>query len=147
FWTTFAATLNTSVAKLTQIVNSGTTATVTIQSPPGVVKPGDCPNAAIPACSDANADRVTVGGAIGQPALNGTYHFAILNSSIDANNVTTTTFTITTAGVANNTYNFSNESRLVVTYLGPTTSSGQSDLGGGDSEVTLGLWPADDDRG
>jgi hypothetical protein len=147
YWSTFGATVpSPSFAKLISIVNSGTTAKVTIQSPPppGLVKPGDCPNFAIPACADLNIDRITVAGALGQPALNGTYHFTNLNSSIDANYVTTTTFTITTAGVTNGTYNYSNESRLEVMYLGPTSSSGHSDLGGGDSEVTFGLWGVDD---
>ncbi|HTG61592.1 MAG TPA: hypothetical protein VMG63_19555, partial [Terriglobia bacterium] len=116
-----------------------------IESPAGLSKPGDCPNPGIPACSsDSNVDRVTVAGALGQPSLNGTYHFTNLSSSIDANNVTTTTFTIATSGVASGTYNFSNEPRLAVMYLGPTSSSGHSDLGGGDSEVTFGLWGADD---
>jgi hypothetical protein len=155
FWTTFGATLqSTSFAKLISIVNTGNTAVVTIQSPPGLVKPGDCPNPGIPACSDSNVDRVTVAGALGQDALNGTYHFTNPNSSTDANNVTTTTFTIATTNttptctsspcVANGTYNFSNESRLALVYAGPTSSSGHSDLGGADSEVTFGLWGADD---
>jgi hypothetical protein len=147
YWTSFAATLSsTAFAKLISVVNSGSAATVTLQSPPpsGPVKPGDCPNTSIPACNDSNVDRVTVAGALGQPALNGTYRFTNLNSSIDGNNVTTTTFTIATTGVANGTYNFGNESRLQLMYLGPTSSSGHSDLGGGDSMVTFGLWGADD---
>ena len=146
FWTTFGATLKSPLfAKLDSIVNTGNSGVVTIESPAGLLKPGDCPNPAIPACGDANVDRVTVAGALGQPALNGTYlHPTILSSSTDANNVTTTTFSITTSGVANGTYNFGNEQRLVVVYAGPTSSSGHSDLGGGDSEVMFGLWGADD---
>ncbi len=161
FWTASAATLqSTSVAKLISIVNSGTTATVTIQTPQGLVKPGDCNPANLPpACSDANGDRVTVSGAHGQPALNGIYTpFTIQSQSTDPNTkVTTTTFTITTAKttttcmsppcVADGTYNFSNESRLSVVYGGPTSSSGHSDVGGGDSEVTFGLWLVDDVSG
>jgi hypothetical protein len=154
FWTAFGATeQSTLVAKLVSIVNSGTSAVVTIQTPLGLLKPGDCPNPAIPACGDANIDRVTIGGALGQPALNGTYHFTNL-SSTDKNNVTTTTFNIATTNttatctlapcVADGTYNFSNESRLAVVYGGPTSSSGHSDVGGGDSIVTFGLWLADD---
>ena len=154
-WTTFGATLqDTSFAKLVSIKNTGTAAIVSIQSPAGLLKPGDCPNPAIPACGDANVDRVTIAGALGQTALNGTYHFTILSSSTDGNNVTTTTFTIDTTNttatctsapcVANGTYNFSNEPRLAVVYAGPTSSSGHSDLGGADSEVTFGLWGADD---
>jgi hypothetical protein len=158
FWNTFAATLqnNTSVAKLISIVNSGTSATVTIQTPPGLLKPGDCPNALIPPCSDANVDRITVTEAIGQRALNGTYHFTNLSSST-TNNITTTTFNIATTNttatctvtpcVADGTYNFSNEPHLTVTYGGPRSPSGRSDLGGGDSVVTFGLWPTDDVAG
>ena len=163
FWSTFGATeQSTSVAKLISIVNSGIAAMVTIQSPLGLVKPGDCnPANPAPACSDANGNRVTVAGAIGQPALNGTYHFANLQAGPpDSNNVTTTTFTITTVGVANGTYiyNSSNclgqmppcfsESRLAVEYGGPTGSSGHSDFrGGADLAVMFGLWPADDAPG
>ena len=56
----------------------------------------------------------------------------------------TTTFQITTASVPNGTYDFSNEPQLGVSYLGPTSSSGHGDFGGGgDLEVTLGLWGAD----
>jgi len=102
---------------------------------------------------------VTVSGAHGQPALNGIYTpFTIQSQSTDPNTkVTTTTFTITTAKttttcmsppcVADGTYNFSNESRLSVVYGGPTSSSGHSDVGGGDSEVTFGLWLVDDVSG
>src|SRR5215472_5217938 len=146
YWTTFGATLKSPLfAKLDSIVNTGNSAVVTIESPAGLLKPGDCPNPAIPACSDANVDRITVAGALGQTALNGTYQNpTILSSSIDANNVTTTTFSITTSGVANGTYNFADEPRLVVVYAGPDSSSGHSDLGGGDTEVMFGLWGADD---
>ena len=144
-WTSFGATLqDTSFAKLISIVNAGSTAIVTIQSPQGLLKPGDCPNPGIPACSDANLDRVTVAGALGQTSLNGTYHLTNLNSGGDGNSVTTSTFTIETVGVANGTYKFSNEPRMAVVYAGPTSSSGHSDLGGGDSMETLGFWRADD---
>src|SRR6266496_2692527 len=63
FWSTFGFKLSDpTVAQLVSIVNSGTTATVKIQSPQilspqGVTlypKPGDCPNALISGCSDAN---------------------------------------------------------------------------------------------
>jgi len=147
FWSTLASALsnpNLNISQLVSIVNSGTTATVTIKSPPGLVKPGDCPNSAITACSDANNSRVTITGAVAQIALNGTYFFnnAVSNTS---NNVTTTTFTITTANVANGTYSFSNEPQLAVNYLGPTSTSGHSDFeGGGDSALTFGRWEADD---
>ena len=147
FWSTLASVFsnpNLNISQLVSIVNSGTTATVIIQSPPGLVKPGDCPNLAIPACSDANTDRITITGATGQIALNGTYLFKNATSNT-INNVTTTTFTITTTSVANGTYNFSNEPQLAVNYLGPTSTSGHSDFAGGaDSAITFGRWEADD---
>ena len=147
FWSTLASALsnpNLNISRLVSIVNSGSNATVTIQSPSGLVKPGDCPNPSIPACSDANSNRVTITGATGQLALNGTYFF---NNpvSITSGNVTTTTFTVITANVANGTYNFGNEPQLAVNYLGPTSTSGHSDFAGGaDSALTFGRWEADD---
>src|SRR6266581_876456 len=157
-WSTFGANLqNASLTQLVSIVvstvNSVTTTTVTIQTPSGLVKPGDCkPTNTAPACTDANGDRVTVGGAAGQPALNGTYQFA--NLSPDGTN-----FTITTANVPDGTYVYNSsdpkcvgqtppcasEPRLAVEYGGPTSASGQSDFpGGADSSVMFGGWPADD---
>ncbi len=158
YWTAFATTLQrTLFANLTSIVvstvNSVTTTTVTIQTPPppaaqgGILKPGDCPNAAIPACSDANVDRVTVTGAIVQPALSGTYHFANLTSSTDNTGVITTMFNITTAGVPDGTYTLSTEPKLEVVYGGPLSTSGRSDGGGGDTAMTFGLWLADNALG
>ena len=145
YWSTAGFRLsNSAIPQLASIVNSGTTATVTIKSPQGVLKPGDCPNATIPECSDPNNSRVTIAGALGQSALNGTFFFNNVASTTDVNNISTTTFTITTANVANGTYNFNNEPQLAVAYLGPTSTSGHSDFGGGgDSVVTLGLWGAD----
>ena len=145
FWSTFGSVLSDStIPQIISIVNSGTTATVTIQSQQGVLKPGDCPNPLITACSDANSNRITITGALGQTALNGTYLFAKPISST-VNNITTTSFIITTANVASGTYTFSNEPQLGVAYLGPTSTSGHSEFGGGgDSAVTLGLWGFDD---
>src|SRR5215472_4454453 len=82
YWTTFGATLASPLfSKLVSIVNSDNSAVVTIESPAGLSKPGDCPNPGIPACSsDSNVDRVTVAGALGQPALNGTYVFTNASS-------------------------------------------------------------------
>jgi hypothetical protein len=169
FWTTFGVTLqDPSVAKLISISNStlggGATFLVTIQTPQGIqtsqglqgiiYPPGStyCPNAGNPACSDNNFDRVTVSGAIGQSALNGTYKFTNASSQgPDANGVITTTFQITiTTGLPSGaqTYDFNNESRLTVEYLGPSSTSGHSDFpGGGDSAVTFGLWSVDDPSG
>lgn len=148
YWTTFANTQDDFNAKLVSITNTGNTATVIIQTPQGLVKPGDCPNPAIPACSGGNSDRITVGGALTQLALNGTYAFTIVGSPVvDGNNASSTTLTIPTSGfpAGTQTFNFTNEPRLVVTYLGPTGNSGQSDFpGGADSTVTFGGWGADD---
>src|SRR6266581_5954880 len=157
-WSTFGAKLQiASLTQLISIVNTGTTAKVTIQTPSGLLKPGDCPNPLIPACSsDLNLDRVTVEGAAGQPALNGTYAFASAPTPGPGPNQTT--FTITTANVADGTYVYNasscpagqippcaSEPRLAVEYGGPTSSSGQSDFpGGADSSVMFGGWPADD---
>ncbi len=146
YWSTFGNKLaDPTVPQLVSVANAGNAAVVTIQSPQGVVKPGDCPGAA--GCSDANNGRVTITGALGQTALNGTYSFSKAKSTT-TNNITTTTFTVATANVASGTYTLSNEPQLAVTYLGPTSTSGHSDFGGGgDSAVTLGLWGADDPVG
>jgi hypothetical protein len=140
--------------------------------PPLVVKPGDCTTLVPPpqACGDANNGTVTISGSL-TPApftpgtipptfpLNGTYIFTNASSSKpDANGVITTTFTVTTAKVPDGTYQFScpaqtapacvAEPQLGVSYLGPTTTSGHADFGGGgDVAVTLGLWGADDAAG
>jgi hypothetical protein len=166
-WSAAAAALSipgVAISQLVSIVNNAGTAKVTIQSPPGVLKPGDlagqCPNFTIPACSDANLDRVTVAGALGQSALNGTYQYASVQSGAPgANNIITTTFNITTSlNVAAGTYKFScgvndasdvppcaGEPQLGVAYAGPTSTSGHSDFrGGGDSAVMFGSWGADD---
>ena len=119
---------------LVSIVNSGATGTVTIQTPV------ENPPFQIP----TDTDRVTVAGAIGQFSLNGTYFPISVVSQTTASNVTTTVFTITTSGVADGTYSVSNEPQLAVVFGGPKSTSGFSDLGGGDSLITLGLWRADD---
>jgi hypothetical protein len=132
------------IPQLVSIVNSGNAATIMLQSPQGVIKPGDCPNPAISGCSNANNTRISITGALSQTALNGSYFFSNAISNT-VNNLTTTTFTVSTNGVANGTYSFGDEPQLGVTYLGPTSASGQSEFGGGgDSAITLGLWGADD---
>jgi hypothetical protein len=160
FWTTYGSTLNdNTVAQLLSISNAGgSTFTVTIQTPLNtpqqVVYPGFCPNQNNPLCSgvpNASLSLITITGAIGQTALNGTYQISNLNNSasvIGGVNVNTTTFNITIPGVPSGPYNFYNESRLEVDYLGPSSSSGHSDFpGGADTAVTFGLWPVDDPAG
>jgi hypothetical protein len=153
FWSALGSPINTALngtqfAQLDSISvtsASSNNTTITIHSPQGVVKPGDCfpvPPLLPPAvCSDLNNSRLTITGSIAQPLLNGTYSFTSAN-------VTQSTIIVTTAGVAPGTYSFSNDPQLAVTYLGPTSTSGHSDFGGGgDSAITLGLWGADDPVG
>lgn len=137
------------IAVLDSIVVNNNVATVTLTTLPPLLKPGDCPGAGVPACNDTNLDRVTIQGAL-QPniaTLNGTYKFLTSPSSTLNGGVFTTTFTIQTSGVPNGTYSFSNEPQLGLAYGGPTSASGYSDIGGGDSSIMFGLWPADDAPG
>ena len=156
FWGSVATPINTGFGsiQLPQVTSITVTSanrnntTITLQAPTGLlVTPGDCslPNPPF-VCTGANKARVTIAGALAQTALNGTYAFANVSSSA-ASGVTTTTFTVTTSGVAAGTYTYANEPQLGVAYLGPTSTSGHSDLGGGDSVITLGLWGADDPPG
>ncbi len=134
-WTATGIALpNSGAGTLTSIVDSGNIATVTIQTP--VQNP--------PVPIPTNTDRVTVAGAIGKFSLNGTYFPINLVSQTVTGAVSTTIFTITTLGVANGTYNFSNEPQLAIVFGGPKSTSGFSDYGGADSLITLGLWTADD---
>jgi len=149
------------VAILDSIAVNNNVGTVTLKTLAPLLKPGDCPAAGVPACNDPSLDRVTIQGAL-QPAnmgLNGTYKFAGASSTPDANGLFMTTFTIQlpascvlngivqTPCVPNVTYNFSNEPQLGLAYGGPTSASGYSDIGGADTTVTFGLWPADDPAG
>lgn len=145
YWSTVGFALaDPTIPQLVSIVNSGSTATITLQSPQGVIKPGDCAVPGLAGCSDANNNRVSITGALSQTALNGSYSFSNVVSKT-VNNLNTTSFTVATVGAADGTYNFGDEPQLAVTYLGPTSTSGQSEFGGGgDSAVTLGLWGADD---
>lgn len=143
----------TGLAILDSIVVNNNVGTVTLTTFGQLLKPGDCPAVGGPACNDTNLDRVTIEGAL-QPsdaALNGPYKFLTAPSSTPGSNTppvpSTTTFTIQTSGVPNGTYNYSNEPQLGLAYGGPLSASGYSDVGGGDSSVTFGLWPADDALG
>ena len=133
---------NSGVATLNSISVSNNVGTVVITTPLGFPKPGD------PGCSDTNCDRVTVDGALlPQPknvSLNGIYQVSALAAGPGANQ---TTFTIQTPGVINGVYDFSSEPELVLSFGGPVSMSGFSDVGGADSTVTFGLWPADDPTG
>jgi hypothetical protein len=150
FWSTIGSALaDPTIPTLVSIVNNAATgkATVTLKTPAGTVKPGDCPSP-LTGCGDANADRIVITGVISQPNLNGVYKFGKI-TTIDANTIS---FPITTSNVATGTYSYKtscttcfNEPQMGISYLGPTSNSGHSDFGGGgDSIVTLGLWGADD---
>jgi hypothetical protein len=153
FWGTVAAPINTGFGsiQLPQLTSIGVTSatsnntTVTLQALAGqLVSPGACSLANPPSvCTDANNGRISISGALRQTALNGTYAFTNAVSNT-VNNVTTTTFTVTTAGVTPGTYTYTNEPQLGVAYLGPSSTSGHSDIGGGDSVISLGLWGVDD---
>ena len=137
---------------LVEIIDSGTTATVKIISPPGLLKPGD--PAPPPPDNFTNLDRITIKGAIGQTLvsgapipnanLNGTYPYTISSQSADGAGNVTQILTITTANVPDGKYAYAEQPGLAVVFGGPKSTSGFSDLGGGDSFVTLGLWRADD---
>jgi hypothetical protein len=104
--------------------------------------------------------RVTIAGAVGDFNLNGTY---LITGVSSPNSLTVTTTGVTAASAngatsanfgyfANQVAGFQtvggvnqiNEPNLVLSTGAPLSISGFSDLGGGDSLVTLGLWQADD---
>src|SRR6266567_2887717 len=127
------------IATLVSIKVSNNVGTVMLLTPPLLLKPGDV------ACSDI-CDRVTVGGALQtqNAALNGSYKFLSSPSTTFDGTMFKTTFNIQTAGVVDGTYDFFSEPQLGLAFAGPTSASGYSDVGGGDTAVTFGLWPADD---
>jgi len=137
------------LAALVSINVSGGTGTIMLSKPPFVGRPGDaCDVDAEPSCN-----RITIEGALlpppsGNSPLNGTYAIQSASSSTPDNTVpSTTTVTVLMPGVASGTYDYTTEPQLGVTFGGPTSDSGFSDIGGGDSAVTFGLWEADDPAG
>ena len=78
--------------------------------------------------------RITIGGVLGNPGLNGVY-----NTTGCAD---TKTITVATPGVTNWSYPNNTLPEPVIGLTSGTISSisGYSDLGGADSAVTLGLW-------
>ena len=103
---------------LTSVVASGNTVTFTTSTPHGLT---------------AGTDRVTITDAITNPTLNGTY----VVQSADGN-----TFTIQIPTATNGTYTQSTDPWLAVASGRIRSTSGVSDIGGGDSLITLGLWGA-----
>ena len=111
---------NTRYGTLTSIkVVSGVTTITTVDRGTGI---NACPS------------RITLGGVLGNPALNGVY-----NTTGCAD---TKTISLLTPGVPNYTYPNSilPEPVIGLTSGTITSISGYSDLGGADSAVTLGLW-------
>lgn len=103
-----------------------------------------------------SGSRVTISGAVSDYNLNGTYQIVSASGNtftVNTKNVAVGSFTsyvfgsfpAQTLGVSvNGTVKQANEPNLLVSSGAPKSTSGFSDLGGGDSLVTLGLWRADD---
>ena len=103
---------------LTRVVASGNTVTFTTSSPHGLT---------------AGTDRITVTDAVTNPSLNGTYMVQTAGGN---------TFTIQIPTATNATYTQSTDPWLAVASGQIRSTSGVSDIGGGDSLITLGLWGA-----
>lgn len=145
YWSTFQAvhggptTIAGALVSIT--VDAAHNGIVTLQSVADhFLKPGD-PD---PGFGDLNLNRITIEGALVQRDMNGTYPLSVVAPAPGAPAGQTTLSVTFPATVPAGTYTFVNEPWLGVAYGGPGTSSGHSDLGGGDSLVTFGLWPADD---
>lgn len=118
------------------VVVSGNTVTFATSTPHGLV-----------VSNTAGNGRVTVADAITNPDLNGTFYVQSvpLTPCRDVNGVCEpTTFTIQIANAANATYTVSSDPDLGVASGQGGTGSGISELGGGDSLITLGLWNLQD---
>ena len=120
---------STALGTLSNIVTNGNIATITTTSPHGLCLTVNCVAGGVPT-------RVTISGALTDFNLNGTYQIVAVPSPL--------TFQITTANVTSATFN---NYGLAVATGSPKSTSGWSDLGGGDTIVTLGEWPADDPVG
>ena len=103
---------------LTSVVASGNTVTFTTATPHGL---------------KAGTDRITVTDAITNPNLSGTYMVQTASGN---------TFTIQITTATNATYTQSTDPWLAVASGQIRSTSGVSDIGGGDSLITLGLWGA-----
>jgi len=103
---------------LTSVVAAGNTVTFTTSSPHGL---------------KAGTDRVTITDAITNPSLNGTYMVQTASGN---------TFTIQIPTATSATYSQSTDPWFAVASGRIRSTSGVSDIGGGDSLVTLGLWGA-----
>jgi hypothetical protein len=103
---------------LTSVVASGNIVTFTTSTPHGLT---------------AGTDRITVADAITNSSLNGTYSVQTASGNV---------FTIQIPTATNATYTPSTDPVLSVSSERIGTGSGFSDIGGGDSLITLGLWGA-----
>ena len=103
---------------LTSAIASGNTVTFTTSTPHGMT---------------AGTDRVTITDAITNSSLNGTYMVQTASGN---------TFTIQIPSAANASYTRSTDPWLAVASGRIRSTSGVSDIGGGDSLITLGLWGA-----
>ncbi len=103
---------------LSSVVATGNTVTFTTSSPHGLT---------------AGTDRITVTDAITNPSLNGTYAVQTASGNV---------FTILIPTATNATYTQSTDPWLAVASGRIRSTSGVSDIGGGDSLITLGLWGA-----
>jgi len=103
---------------LTSVVASGNTVTFTTSTPHGL---------------KAGTDRVTITDAITNSSLNGTYVVQTGSGN---------TFTIQIPTATNATYTRLTDPWLAVASGRVRSTSGVSDIGGGDSLITLGLWGA-----
>ncbi|HLJ16724.1 MAG TPA: hypothetical protein VKV15_19670, partial [Bryobacteraceae bacterium] len=108
---------------IVSIVASGTTLTITTSSPHGLIVDPLGPKG-----------RVTIDGVGSNLSLDKTFLVQTVPS--------TTSFTITTAAAAS-APTPSTDPYLAISSGTASTGSGFSDLGGGDSLITLGLWGAD----
>jgi X-X-X-Leu-X-X-Gly heptad repeat protein len=101
---------------LNSVVASGNTVTFITSTPHGLM---------------AGTDRVTITDAITNPNLNGTYPVQTASGN---------TFSIRIPTATNATYTQSTDPWLAVASGRIRSTSGVSDIGGGDSLITLGLW-------
>src|SRR5215471_15096868 len=101
---------------LASVVASGNTVTFTTSAPHGLT---------------AGTDRITITDAITNANLNGTYIVQTASGN---------TFTIQIPTATNATYTKSTDPWLAVASGRIRSTSGVSDIGGGDSLITLGLW-------
>jgi len=103
---------------LSSVVATGNTVTFTTSSPHGLT---------------AGTDRITVTDAVTNPSLNATYAVQTASGNV---------FTILIPTETNATYTQSTDPWLAVASGRIRSTSGVSDIGGGDSLITLGLWGA-----